>query len=292
MSSNLGQRLMTMRVEFKKRENQNKPSLISPDVVQVRDYDFSVFSEREGDSGKLLLATQKSNSANQYLVKHAYTNCACNEFIYTKLALAMGYAMPKAVLFQASSSEGLSHFETEYVIGEQLLNVVNEQPSYEEIRNSADNWSDYFAFYALYEMTGEGDDVELLLADDNLIYRVDTTGAFPIGNFQLDLAAVDQNIAGVNPYQMTKEQLLSSDFSNVLNCFACDCMLKKCLEIDSKCKAYYLEPFARIQEVREDYIDDFLNTLCYFYPDYIGEYFKRYLSALKKDAAAYWKEKR
>ena len=44
--------------------------------------------------------------------------------------------------------------------------------------------------------------------------------------------------------------------------------------------------------VGDDYIDDFLNTLCYFYPDFIGDYFKRYISALQKQCAEYWKEKR
>lgn len=284
--------LMSIRREFKKKENQNKAPLVSQEVVKIGDFEFSKFSEHKGDSGELLLATRKSNHKDQYLIKHAFTDCACNEFIYTKLTLAMGYPMPEAVLFQPTSEEELSRFETEYIIGERLLNVINAQPSYNEIRELANNWSDYFAFYALYGMMNEGDGVDLLLADDNLIYRIDTTDAFPVSCYQLDIAAVDQVISGTNLYHATKAKMLSSNFQNVLNWSACDWLLEQCLELDSRCKPYFMEPFARIQEVREDYIDNFLNTLCYFYPDFIGEYFKHYFSALKKQAAAYWQKKR
>ena len=59
-----------------------------------------------------------------------------------------------------------------------------------------------------------------------------------------------------------------------------------------KQQALFLRRFVRIQEIRQDYIDNFLNTLCYFYPDFIGEYFKCYISALQKQCADYLKGKR
>ncbi len=64
------------------------------------------------------------------------------------------------------------------------------------------------------------------------------------------------------------------DLSNVLNISMCDWQLNKCAELDKESYIKpFLEPFSRIQEIRNDYIEDFLNTLCYFYPDYIGEFF-------------------
>ena len=89
-----------------------------------------------------------------------------------------------------------------------------------------------------------------------------------------------------------KEQLLSSDLSHALNPSWCDAHLARCLKICPDSLSYFLDPFARIQEISDDYIDDFLNTLCYFYPDFIGDYFKRYISALQKQCAEYWREKR
>lgn len=225
-------------------------------------------------------------------MKHAYTDCACNEFIYTKLAQAMGYCMPDAVLFQLSPGEKRSCFQTEYIIGERYLNVVDPAPTYKKIREKAKNWKHYFAFCGLYSLTGEGDGVEILLADDDRIYRVDTADAFPISNFYLDTAGIHQTINGLIPHHVVKQALLSSDLSQVFDPSSCDACLASCLETCPESLPYFLDPFARIQDIHSDYIDEFLNTLCYFYPDFIGDYFKRYISALKKQCAAYWKEKR
>lgn len=284
--------MMHLRMESKAIENRNKPPLFSPDVVQSTAFVFSKELTHDGDSGQLLLAKRKTDRKDKYLVKHAYTDCACNEFVYTKLAQAMGYCMPDAVLFQISSDEKRSYFKTEYIIGERYLNVINPTPTYETIREQAKNWEHYFAFHGLYSLTGEGDGVEILLADDNQIYRVDTTDAFPISNWQLDIAGINQEIGGYNPYLETKKQLLSTDFSDSLNISWCNRCLEKCSEIDSAGRAHFLEPFARLQDIRGDYIDDFLNTLCYFYPDFIGDYFKLYIASLQKQCAKYYEENR
>ena len=284
--------MMQLRKESKEQENQGKPPITSPDVVQTADFVFSQIPHQEGDSGRLLLAKRKVDRNDRYLVKHAYTDCACNEFIYTKLAQAMGYCMPDAVLFQLSPGEKRPYFKTEYIIGERYLHVTDSMPTYEKVREQAKNWEHYFSFYGLYSLTGEGDGVEILLADDDRIYRVDTADAFPISNFQLDMAGIHQSIRGLNPQQAIKQQLLSSDMSQVLDPSWCNINLASCLKICSDSLPYFLDPFARIQDIRSDYIDDFLNTLCYFYPDFIGDYFKRYISALQKQCAEYWKEKR
>ena len=177
-------------MESKEKENQGKPPITSPDVVQTADFVFSRIPHQEGDSGRLLLAKQKADRNNLYKRVSRDTDCACNEFIYTKLAQAMGYCMPDAVLFQLSPGEKRPYFKTEYIIGERYLTVTDPAPTYKKVREQAKNWEHYFAFYGLYSLTGEGDGVEILLADDDRIYRVDTTDAFPISNFQLDAAGI------------------------------------------------------------------------------------------------------
>lgn len=286
--------MMNLRLESKRLENQGKPPIASPDVKQTADFTFSSFDPlpHAGDSGPLLLARQKANRQNQYVVKHACTDCACNEFIYTKLALAMGYTMPEAVLFQLSPTEKRNYFKTEYLIGIQYLDLEIEAPSYTEIREKAANWEEYFSFLGMYAMFGEADSFETPLAKDSKIYRIDTTDAFPISVWQLDDAGINMDINGTNPYVVRKKQLLSSDFSHILLQSWCDSYFESCREKDEIGISYFLEPFAHIQEIRQDYIDDFLNTLCYFYPDFIGEYFKLYISALQKQCAEYLKEKR
>lgn len=226
------------------------------------------------------------------MIKHACTDCACNEFVYAKLARAMGCTVPDTVLFQLSEGEKRKYFKTEYIIGSQYLDLEIESPTYTEIREKATNWSEYFSFLGMYAMFFESDSFETPLAKNGLIYRIDTTDAFPISTWQLDDAGINFSFEGKNPYDIRKKQLLSSDFSTALNTSWCDLYLENCLKKDADSRPYFLEPFARIQEISNDYVDDFLNTLCYFYPDFIGDYFKRYISALQKQCAEYWKEKR
>jgi len=88
--------------------------------------------------------------------------------------------MPNAVLFQLSEGEKRKYFKTEYVIGLDYLNITIEAPTYHQIREQAHNWQDFFRFLAMYDMFLEGDIFETPLASDGLIYRVDTTDAFPL----------------------------------------------------------------------------------------------------------------
>lgn len=139
MFSGMEKVIMRLRMESKAEENRKKPPLSSPDVVETRDFVFVPFDplNRVGDSGTLLLAKRKANRKEQYVVKHAFTDCACNEFVYTKLAQAMGYCMPDAILLQLSPQEKRPYFKTEYIIGERYLNVLDPAPSYERIRECA-----------------------------------------------------------------------------------------------------------------------------------------------------------
>lgn len=283
-----------LRMEGKQRENQKKPPLSSPDAVQTADFVFSPFQHRagDGDSGPLLLAKRKTDRADRYLVKHAYTDCACNEFVYTKLAQAMDYRMPDVVLFQLSPGEKRAYFKTEYILGARYLNLVDTDPDYPKIREQAKNWRQYFSFRALYAITREGDSFETPLADDGYIYRVDTTDAFPLSNCQLDFAGIGSSL-GVDADAMVKKELLERDLSGILSVSTCDWWLDRLAEdYGGESAAPFLEPFERLPEISGAYIDGFLNTLCYFYPDYIGDFFKRCLTALQEQCGGYLKTKR
>ena len=219
---------MRLRMESKAEENRAKPPLQSPDVAETAEFLFSRSLPHRGDSGPLLLAKRKQNRAEQYLVKHAYTDCACNEFVYTKLAQAMGYSMPDVLLLRLSPQEKRPYFATEYLIAQRYLAVSDPDPSYAKIWEQAENWSQYFSFQALYGITGEGDGLEILLAEDRKIYRVDTTGAFPVGNYYLDVAGITQEIGGARPSDRIQDRLLSMDFSKTLNVPACNRLLEQC----------------------------------------------------------------
>ena len=279
-----------LREENKAVENMAKPPLSSPDVKETSDYVFSPIMPRNriGDSGRLLLAKLKIDRKRQYLIKHAYCDCAVNEFVYTKLAQAMDIRMPDAFLFRISEGEKRKYFVTEYILGTEYLNVKDASPAYDTIRNEALNWQDYFRYKALYGLFLESDSFEILLATDGHIYRVDTSSSFNIEDQILSGAGVNVEMNGIVLMEAAKKRYFSfdyarhqqaSDFSASL-----DSLVARCGE---ECVQPYLEPFNRIQEIPSDYIEGFLDTLCYFYPDFIGDYFKMFIAAAQKAASEF-----
>ena len=163
----------------------------------------------------------------------------------------------------------------------------------DRIREQAVNWKDYFSFWALYLLTGEGDVLETPLVNDGFIYRVDTTDAFPINDEILFMAGINVELDGIVPNAFWKERLLSFTFDHLWDVKHFDDQLGEFAhKYGKECIIPFLEPFERIQDISADYIDDFLNTLCYFYPDVIGDFFNKYLDALRKFSQEYLKTKR
>lgn len=281
------------RLAYKAKQNAQKLPLVSDDVLETSEFTFAKFmTERKGDSGQLLVAKRKTNRNEKYIVKHEFTDCAANEFVYTKLVQRMGYHMPDVKLFKLSSGEKRPYFKTEYIIGEKFISLIDDNPSFEMIRNNAVNWEDIFGFYAMESMFSESDGIEVVLADDGLLYRIDTTSSFSISFYDLDNAGIDVEYKGSNINDEVKKSLRSRDFDAFFNTSAFEWNLQYFIErYGNICIEPYLLPFIRVQEIPNEYIDRFLNTLCYFYPDYIGDYYKSYITALKKAAANFLAQK-
>ena len=285
------QRVMRrLRLENKNIENAKKTPLKSVDVLNREDFTFSSLTtkESEGDSGNLLLAKNKINKKEKYLIKHAYCDCAANEFIYTKLAQAMNVKMPDAKLFQISTNEKRNYFKTEYILGCSYLDLENSRPTYDIIRNYAINWEDFFRFRAMEWMFLESDGIEIVLAKDDYIYRVDTTASFTLSEMMFAQAGINEMIGNYIPKDHIREQILSIPFDKCWNNIDFELYLTQDVnKYGNECEKYYLEPFFRVQEISDEYIDDIINTLCYFYPDFIGDYYKLFIHALQKEALKY-----
>lgn len=135
------------------------------------------------------------------------------------------------------------------------------------------------------------DKLEVYLADDGQIYRIDTTDVFPLHYRHYDDSGAamayyfHQRDNAVSPY-------LNISLFPVFRTEQCDRELEEIEQLHPEGRTYYLEPFAKVQEVSSEYIDNFLNVLCYIYPDCVGDFFTQYLKVLKQQCYEYWKEKR
>lgn len=172
-----------------------------------------------------------------------------------------------------------------------FLNLTLLDPTFQQIREQAYNRKDYFHFLAMYSMCVEYDSFEILIADDHYLYRVDTTTFFLLSNAMLDQAGINEQIGDYIPKAVLQKHVEHIAYERSWQDHVFHKQLEKLIQIHGEdCRQPYLETFSLIQGIPADYIDNFLNTLCYFYPDFIGDYFKRFITALQKESAVFLKE--
>lgn len=283
--------LKMIRLESQKKNNTGKPELISDDVRKTADFKFTPIRplNRVGDSGELLLAVNKKDKTERYLIKHEYCDSAANEFVYSKLAHAMGLHIPKSRLFQISEDKNRNCFKSGYTAGAVYLELQDANPSYELIHDCALNWEEYHSFMALYYLFLESDSFEVVLADDGLIYRVDTTDSFSLSEIFLSQAGLDIETPNGNIQEIMKKTLLENHRNrNFWEYMHFNALMKNWIEkYGEESKKGFLYSFREIQGISQEYIDDFINTLCYFYPDFIGDCYSMFIKAAQKKAQSF-----
>ena len=255
-------------------------------IKRIEDFTFAPFNSQieYGDSGPLLIATPRNGKNPQYIIKHSYSDCAANEFVYTRLAQAMDLKMPDVVLFQGSDSHIRQKFQSKYIMGSMYVPIKIEKPTYQQIRNEAKNWQDYFRFLAMYTMLNESDSFETPLSTDGFVYRIDTSAAFGLDKSFISAASMP-------PFQnMIREYILGLDYNKSWEERNYMGRLQHCIELyGEESKSIFLEPFCRIIELSPAYVNDILNTLCIIYPDIIGDYYKQFIEGIQKQAALFIK---
>ena len=276
-----------VRIDNKISENKNKPPLISGDVLQTKDFTFSKFggSAKEGDSGALLLAKQKADKNIRYVVKHAYTDSACNEFMYYNIAKALGISVPKVKLFNISEGEKRNYFITETIAGIEYINITQDiRRNFEKInKDEILNWQDYFSFEALFCILCEDDSFEIVIADNRKLYKIDNTAAFNLNNYLLDNLGFDfQYHDSIDIRKTLYEQLMKlADYSQYDNYMIRYNYIAG--KYGKETAKNYLMVFEKFAQINLDVFDDSINTLCYFYADILGDFYKRFLELRKQE---------
>lgn len=273
--------------ELKEIERKNKSIPISDDILYISNFTLKKFSD-SGDSGNLYLATNKYNNNEKYILKHEYYDCACNEYMYSKIGNKMGINLPPVKLFVLDNKE--NKFKSDFVCGIKYLeNCKHVTFNYiEKNKDNINNWQDYFKMLCLETLFDESDGIEVVKYN-NLIYRLDTTAAFTISNIDILPLAYDYNNNGINIREFASKSILNSAKRNTdsrinrwesnINLF-----LKK---FGNKYLNYYLETYQLLENISDKDIEDWTNILTFFYPNIIGEYFKIYFSNLKLDVKAF-----
>jgi len=145
--------------------------------IDARGFTFQPFPhplhpDEVGDSGAMELATSKTDPREQYVVKrgHTYPEMACNEFMYHKVAAALGLYTQDVMLIAGSKDYRRSA-------------AIRYVPNAREFRlktSSEDNFRTFFEFEALFVILNEDDSHEYYLDEQGRMFKLDNAAAFTI----------------------------------------------------------------------------------------------------------------
>lgn len=271
--------------KIKLKENEKREIKKSQDILYTSDFIMEDFPN-SGDSGSLLLATSKHNCNEKYIIKHAYYDCACNEYMYSKIGNKMGIKIAPVKLFIVDDKEEI--FKCDFVCGIKYFEDCNNVKYIDIIKNNIKNWQDYFKMLSLGSLLQESDGIEVIRYGDE-IYRLDTTDAFTLSNIYIYQLAYDYNKNGINIKEIAEKNILNLANRN-LNIRKIDWDYNKKVFIEkfgTEYLKYYLETFTLLNRITEEDIEEWTSNLTIIYPNIIGEYFKIYLNNLKLDTKDY-----
>ena len=184
--------------------------------IDARKFTFAPFphplySEDNGDSGALELATSKTNPNEQYIIKkgNEYPELACNEFLYHKVATALGLYTQDVKIVNGDKNYRRSA-AIRYVPNARLFSLKE---------SNVENRRSFFAFEALYVILNEDDSHEYYLDDNGRMFKLDNASSFtvqhttimkfdgnPVGEFFFPDINVPLNAVGYDWYGLKHEE--------------------------------------------------------------------------------------
>lgn len=268
--------------KIKEVENANKNIELLVDILNTKDFTFKKYYSG-GDSGSLLLATNKKDKTEKYIVKHEYFDCACNEYIYSKIGNEMGIGIAPVKLFKITDKKKL--FKSDFVCGIKYYEE-SERVGYKYIKehkNEIENWKDYFKFKGMENLFLESDGIEVI-KKDKFIYRIDTTSSFSLSHMYIEYLGYEGKFEEIDIGKFVIRNIMklaNFDENNMLKNWEISLKIFK-EDANSQELQYYLEPFYKFLDVEDNKIQKWCDTICYFYPDVIGEFYKTYFKNTKK----------
>lgn len=268
--------------KLKKEENKNRRVPSSKDILYISDFTLKKYSNN-GDSGELYLATNKKNKEEKYIIKHEYYDCACNEYMYSKIGNKMGIAIAPVKLFVLDNKKNM--FKSDFVCGIKYFENC-KHVCFKDIKDNDEisNKQDYLKMIALETLFDEADGIEVI-EYNNKIYRIDTTAAFTISDFDIHPLAYDYNNHGINVREFAYKNILKNSLRNTERRISSwnSCINYFIKEFGKQNISYLFKTFESLEVITEKDIEEWINILTYFYPNIIGEYFKNYIKNLKAD---------
>jgi len=242
------------------------------ELLESRRFDFVPFTHPHhpggiGDSGRLQLATLKSCLDIQYIVKSGFPELGCNEYMYHKVASALGLYTQEVRLFKNKVYQHAA-----------AVRYVPKARPYKHSEASAENRNAFYNFQSLYVILNEYDSDEYFLDENDRLFKLDNAGSFKLDTADtLAINAIGGYGMGNGVYNTGAEKY---EFSRAFY------VEKHGQEANEP----FLETFRRFAKLDlDDFLDD-LEVLEYNYSLHIARYFYGFLEQRIKACGEYVKQ--
>jgi len=236
---------------------------VNDDILQAGDFTFEPFNPGiGGDSGALQLATAKTDPQIQYIVKSATPELACNEYIYHKIASALGLNTPEVKLFHNNS-------KLKYAAG---IRFIAEARKYLYDKNADDNEgyiADFCAFQTLYVILNEEDSQEFYLDGQGRLFKLDNAASFNIGSYDIVLIGRKNRQDALKIFEAKLNFTEYDKYGIILRILT--------ERYGAAGKNACLSMFKRFSVFDEKALDDALESLDNVYPVELGDYYLKFV---------------
>ena len=250
-----------------------------PNISREKDFKYEVFKPSVGsDSGVLMLATRLTDESEQYVVKCQVEWNPVSEFIYHKVASALGMYTQEVKLFKKL-------LEAKHACG--VRYCINARKA-DGIEANNPNRSDFFRFNALFQMLGEDDSEEFYIDEQDRLFKLDNAEAFMLcSTYGLLVKKAKTKSQWI---KMAIDEDLERYYSN-LNKQMCVMMADKIFEVFGKeALKIYLDTFIKFTELELSILDEAFSSLDKVYPKTFTEYLHHFIEVRQPLCRAFVEE--
>jgi len=233
--------------------------------IDARQFTFAPFPHPSheggtGDSGALQLATSKTDPGLQYIVKNGFPELGCNEFMYHKVAAAVGLNAQEVRLFINRQYQQAAAIR--YVPGARENDLSTATP---------ENRAAFYGFEALFFILNEDDSHEYYLDGTGRLFKLDNAASFKLNEASLDLLRVGLFNGAIQPETDRYEPMRQALVRNY----------------GDEASEPYLDVFRRFAALDMAVFDEALDALCRNYSASVAGYFHEFLQERIKACGTY-----
>ena len=174
---------------FAKKEKKAQNNFLDARKFTFEEFPHPLHPDDTGDSGTLEIAASKLNPDERYIVKRGFPELACNEFMYHKIASALGLYTQEVKLISGSGDYRRAC----------AIRYVPNAKAFNPREIGGTNKQVFYAFEALFAILCEEDSHEYYVDEEDCVFKLDNAASFMVSQMTIMWFDGDRMTRGLIP---------------------------------------------------------------------------------------------